>query len=131
MGRVAGLAHLEDAAGGHTFEFSAAQTELARGERDVSQDLVRLYKALGDGCGHDTARAQVTPSPWPILSRSNAMNDPFKTHGAFSWCELMTPDPEAAKRFYGTLFGWTLEDMDWAGEPIPSSRWAARASAAS
>ena len=24
----------------------------------------------------------------------------------------MTPDPEAAKRFYGTLFGWTLEDMD-------------------
>jgi predicted enzyme related to lactoylglutathione lyase len=37
------------------------------------------------------------------------MNDPFKTHGAFSWCELMTPDPEAAKRFYGTLFGWTLE----------------------
>jgi predicted enzyme related to lactoylglutathione lyase len=40
------------------------------------------------------------------------MNDPFKTHGAFSWCELMTPDPEAAKRFYGTLFGWTLEDMD-------------------
>jgi uncharacterized protein len=40
------------------------------------------------------------------------MNDPFKTHGAFSWCELMTSDPEAAKRFYGTLFGWTLEDMD-------------------
>ena len=40
------------------------------------------------------------------------MNDPFKTYGAFSWCELMTPDPEAAKRFYGTLFGWTLEDMD-------------------
>ena len=31
---------------------------------------------------------------------------------AFSWCELMTPDPEAAKAFYGTLFGWTLEDMD-------------------
>ena len=40
------------------------------------------------------------------------MNDTFKTYGAFSWCELMTPDPEAAKRFYGTLFGWTLEDMD-------------------
>ena len=90
----------------------AAQTELARDDRAVSQDLVRLYKALGGGWGHDTARAQVTPSPWRISSRSNAMNDPFKTHGAFSWCELMTPDPEGAKRFYGTLFGWTLEDMD-------------------
>jgi len=58
------------------------------------------------------------------------MNDPFKTYGAFSWCELMTPDPEAAKRFYGTLFGWTLEDMDM-GWGTPSSRRAARASAAS
>ena len=47
----------------------AAQTELARGERAVSQDLVRLYKALGGGWGHDTARAQVTPSPWPISSK--------------------------------------------------------------
>jgi len=47
----------------------AAQTELARGERAISQDLVRLHKALGGGWGHDTARAQVTPSPWPISSK--------------------------------------------------------------
>jgi uncharacterized protein len=31
----------------------------------------------------------------------------FTTHGAFSWCELNTPDPEAALRFYGELLGWT------------------------
>lgn len=43
--------------------------------------------------------------------------DPFKTPGAFSWCELMTTDPQAAARFYGTLFGWTLETMDGAGMP--------------
>lgn len=32
-------------------------------------------------------------------------------HGEFSWADLATTDPAAAKRFYGTLFGWQLEDM--------------------
>lgn len=43
--------------------------------------------------------------------------DPFKTPGAFSWCELMTTDPAAAASFYGTLFGWKLEAMEGAGMP--------------
>ena len=34
--------------------------------------------------------------------------DAFKTHGAFSWNELMTPDPAAAASFYGQLFGWQV-----------------------
>jgi len=34
--------------------------------------------------------------------------DVFRTHGAFSWSELMTPDPKAATAFYGELFGWTV-----------------------
>lgn len=38
--------------------------------------------------------------------------DAFKTHGAFSWSELMTTDPRAAAAFYGALFGWKSEDMD-------------------
>jgi predicted enzyme related to lactoylglutathione lyase len=37
------------------------------------------------------------------------MNNPFQQHGAFSWFELITPDIEAAKSFYGKLFGWRLE----------------------
>ncbi len=37
--------------------------------------------------------------------------DPTK-HGAFSWCELMTTDPNAAKEFYGPLFGWEFEDIE-------------------
>jgi predicted enzyme related to lactoylglutathione lyase len=37
------------------------------------------------------------------------------TPGTFSWCDLTTTDPEAAKSFYGELFGWTMEDMP-AGE---------------
>lgn len=43
------------------------------------------------------------------------MNNPFKTHGAFSWAELMTTDQEGAKKFYGALFGWSLEDMPMEG----------------
>lgn len=39
------------------------------------------------------------------------MTDTMKQHGAFSWNELMTTDVDAAKAFYGKLFGWTLEDM--------------------
>jgi predicted enzyme related to lactoylglutathione lyase len=29
--------------------------------------------------------------------------------GSFAWNELVTPDVEAAKRFYGELFGWNFE----------------------
>ena len=36
----------------------------------------------------------------------------FKTHGAFSWNELMTSDPAAAAAFYGALFGWKIKDPD-------------------
>lgn len=43
------------------------------------------------------------------------MADPFKQHGAFSWCELMTTDAEAAKAFYTKLFGWDSEDMPMPG----------------
>ncbi len=34
--------------------------------------------------------------------------DVFKTHGAFSWSELSTPDPAGAASFYGELFGWKI-----------------------
>lgn len=36
------------------------------------------------------------------------------TPGTFSWTDLATTDPEAAKRFYTSLFGWDHED-----QPIP------------
>jgi predicted enzyme related to lactoylglutathione lyase len=31
--------------------------------------------------------------------------------GTMSWADLTTPDPEAAKAFYGELFGWAFDDM--------------------
>jgi len=35
----------------------------------------------------------------------------FKTHGAFSWSELITSDPAKASEFYGKLFGWRVQEM--------------------
>jgi uncharacterized protein len=32
-------------------------------------------------------------------------------HGEFSWVDLGTTDPAAAKSFYGSLFGWQFVDM--------------------
>jgi predicted enzyme related to lactoylglutathione lyase len=43
------------------------------------------------------------------------MDEQFKQHGAFSWCELMTTDVEAAKGFYTKLFGWDTEVMTMPG----------------
>ena len=40
------------------------------------------------------------------------MDEQFRKHGAFSWCELMTPNPSAARDFYTKLFGWTTEEMN-------------------
>jgi predicted enzyme related to lactoylglutathione lyase len=33
------------------------------------------------------------------------------TPGTFSWTDLTTPDQEAAKAFYSSLFGWEITDM--------------------
>ena len=42
------------------------------------------------------------------------MSEAFR-HGVFSWCELMTTDVDAAKRFYSKLLGWTTEDISMPG----------------
>lgn len=43
------------------------------------------------------------------------MDEQYKQHGAFSWCELITPDVAGAKTFYEKLFGWVMEDMPMEG----------------
>jgi uncharacterized protein len=37
--------------------------------------------------------------------------DPFKTHGAISWPELLTSDEKGAADFYKNIFGWELKSM--------------------
>lgn len=44
--------------------------------------------------------------------------DVYKTPGAFSWSELMTTDPAAARAFYSKLFGWATKDM-----PMPNGTY--------
>jgi predicted enzyme related to lactoylglutathione lyase len=46
------------------------------------------------------------------------MDNKYKLHGAFSWCELLTTDVPEAKRFYSKLFGWALE-----AAPIPGMEY--------
>jgi len=43
------------------------------------------------------------------------MKDDSLKQGAFGWNELMTPDPEAARRFYASLFGWETEEAPMEG----------------
>jgi uncharacterized protein len=44
------------------------------------------------------------------------------SHGNFYWNELMTHDPERAKRFYAETIGWTYDAM-----PIPDGTyWVAK-----
>jgi uncharacterized protein len=38
------------------------------------------------------------------------------TPGTFSWTDLATTDPDAAKRFYTSLFGWDYEDQPMPGD---------------
>ena len=33
-------------------------------------------------------------------------------HGQFVWYELLTPDTDAAKKFYAATLGWTFEAME-------------------
>src|SRR6266516_4823096 len=33
-------------------------------------------------------------------------------HGIVSWNELVSRDPDASKKFYSQLFGWTAETMN-------------------
>jgi predicted enzyme related to lactoylglutathione lyase len=40
-------------------------------------------------------------------------------HGVTCWIDTEQPDPAAASRFYGLLFGWTLTDTAPAGAPGP------------
>jgi uncharacterized protein len=43
-------------------------------------------------------------------------------HGTFTWNELNTRDPDAARAFYGALCGWTFESM-----PMPDGTyWVAK-----
>ncbi|MFT5124504.1 MAG: putative enzyme related to lactoylglutathione lyase [Kiritimatiellia bacterium] len=38
--------------------------------------------------------------------------EPDQTPGIFGWNEFVTPETEAAGKFYKDVFGWEIEHMD-------------------
>lgn len=50
---------------------------------------------------------------WQALGHHGA--EVTDAHGAMTWCEVNTPDAEAAKAFYTELLGTTAEPMEGAG----------------
>jgi len=49
------------------------------------------------------------------ISAYQPAGDAPVAEGVFGWDELYTNDVDAAKRFYGELFGWTASEMDMGG----------------
>jgi predicted enzyme related to lactoylglutathione lyase len=45
----------------------------------------------------------------------NAGYQVMKETGSVNWSELNTRDPEAAKSFYGSVFGWRFEEQEFEG----------------
>lgn len=97
------------------------------GVDDVDATVAALTAAAGtvltpamdlDGVGRMALVADPQGAPFYVMkgasdetSYSFAAQEPKVGHCA--WNELSTIDPEAAKAFYGTLFGWTKDgDMD-------------------
>lgn len=76
------------------------------------------------------AEIPVEPKDIPEVGRFAVVSDPHGAvsspfapsydspppQGTFAWDELVTPDIEGARSFYGTVFGWGSRDMDMGGD---------------
>src|SRR5919202_809000 len=68
----------------------------------------------------DVGRMSVIADPTGALlclweARSTIGAELVNTPGAMTWNDLVTPDPDAAARFYGDLLGWTAAEIPDAG----------------
>jgi predicted enzyme related to lactoylglutathione lyase len=57
------------------------------------------------------AGAQAAPGPGVVLPALTESPSGEHHVGKVIWADLVTPDLEGAKRFYGGLFGWTFRDV--------------------
>jgi predicted enzyme related to lactoylglutathione lyase len=78
-------------------------------ENDVATSLLRLLLAGLLTVTLGVAPAQAAPFDLPPL-----VDPPSLEHheGKIVWADLVTPDVEAAKTFYGGLFGWTFRELE-------------------
>ena len=80
--------------------------------RDI--DTIGRIAMVADPQGNPFYVMKPTPPP----GDENKVSDAFSTDavGHVGWNELSTPDPVAARQFYGELFGWTSDDFMPMGE---------------
>ncbi len=65
----------------------------------------------------DPAGAHISPFK-SVHAESNAHVPPQPTTGTFCWYELLTRDPEGARKFYPEIFGWSVaSDDSHGGDP--------------
>jgi predicted enzyme related to lactoylglutathione lyase len=86
---------------------------------DIEATLARVEPAGGTTMGPvmeamDAGRFAVIADPAGAViclweAREHIGADIVNEHGAFSWCELITPDPDAIAPFYRTVFGWDVQ----------------------
>src|SRR5262249_9657369 len=78
-------------------------------------------RAARSGAVTNPRQGWTETTPTPLRPRRRArrvrQGEPMPTvtthaPGTFSWPELSTSDPNAAKKFYTTLFGWQFKDND-------------------
>jgi predicted enzyme related to lactoylglutathione lyase len=87
---------------------------------DVDKDVAKATELGGEATipGMDTPLGRMAVVADPTGARFCLWNSEqmpgFKVigeNGAYAWADLITPDKDRAKEFYGDLFGWTGEDQ--------------------
>ncbi len=85
--------------------------------KDVDETILRAEGAGGKILNEpmdipDVGRMAIIADPQgAVISAFASSGDPPQSEGIFVWDELLTTDVDAAKRFYGEVFGWTSKDM--------------------
>lgn len=98
---------------------AAKRTLTATVRRKISQSKkARWAQRKGQASAQNRAcYVSATPSPELLYFRAMTDIDSYKP-GSFCWVELGTTDQNAAKRFYGELFGWVANDMPMGPEGV-------------
>ena len=102
-----------------TFYVTADDVRDLVGRHDLNVVVPVEESPAGPFCGFfDPQGAYVSAIEYNEEAGTGAVTDfrdAFRTHGLFSWFELLTADPAAAADFYGSLFGWSATEREIPG----------------
>ena len=82
---------------------------------DAGGDILAPVHAVGD-LGRLLLARDPTGAAFGVWQgQSMAGFDAPGTTGSFAWCDLRSPDPDAARRFYASVFGFAYQAVPMAG----------------